>query len=189
MTPQEKPVAWRYENLLTGHVSLMQERCSTFTLGERTYKETPLYAAPVQPVPAAQAEQPATITECEACFTPDVCQLRGKCDHYAAERIRVQKAERPAKPPTYWKSKTMDPCDNCGQLWNTHTGPLWKCPVAEQPASHVLVPVNEHLLEVARKIVAVAKMDMGHGPHVNFTPAELLREAEAAIAAAQEQTP
>jgi len=33
----------------------------------------------------------ATITECEACFTPDVCQLRGTCDHYSAEWLRVAK--------------------------------------------------------------------------------------------------
>ena len=33
----------------------------------------------------------ATVTECEACFTPDVCQLRGTCDHYAAEQLRIAK--------------------------------------------------------------------------------------------------
>ena len=38
---------------------------------------------------AAQAEPVATITECEACFTPDACQLRGKCDHYSAQQLRV----------------------------------------------------------------------------------------------------
>lgn len=35
----------------------------------------------------------ATVTECEACFTPDVCQLRGTCDHYAAERLRIAKVK------------------------------------------------------------------------------------------------
>ena len=40
---------------------------------------------PAQPV--------ATVTECEACFTPDVCQLRGTCDHYSAERLRVAAAQ------------------------------------------------------------------------------------------------
>ena len=34
----------------------------------------------------------ATVTECEACMTPDVCQLRGTCDHYAAEKLRIAKA-------------------------------------------------------------------------------------------------
>ena len=44
--------------------------------------------------PAAPAAEPvvATVTECEACFTPDVCQLRGTCDHYAAEKLRVKAA-------------------------------------------------------------------------------------------------
>lgn len=35
----------------------------------------------------------AVITECEACFTPDVCQLRGTCDHYSAEQVRVAKLD------------------------------------------------------------------------------------------------
>jgi len=39
-----------------------------------------------------QIETVATVTECEACFTPDVCQLRGTCDHYSAERLRIAKA-------------------------------------------------------------------------------------------------
>ena len=38
------------------------------------------------------SEAVATVTECEACFTPDVCQLRGTCDHYSAERLRIAKA-------------------------------------------------------------------------------------------------
>lgn len=40
------------------------------------------------PAPSATV---ATVTECEACFTPDVCQLRGTCDHYAAEQLRIAK--------------------------------------------------------------------------------------------------
>jgi len=52
-------------------------------------------------VDAALATQPAqptvaTVTECEACFTPDVCQLRGTCDHYSAQKLRV--ATQPAQP-------------------------------------------------------------------------------------------
>ena len=46
---------------------------------------------------AAVAEPVASVTECEACFTPDVCQLRGTCDHYAAERLRV--AAPPQREP------------------------------------------------------------------------------------------
>jgi hypothetical protein len=44
-----------------------------------------LAASEVQAEPGAVA----TVTECEACFTPDVCRLRGTCDHYAAERLRI----------------------------------------------------------------------------------------------------
>ena len=44
-----------------------------------------------------QVEPVASVTECEACFTPDVCQLRGTCDHYAAERLRV--AAPPQREP------------------------------------------------------------------------------------------
>lgn len=55
--------------------------------------------APEQPAVGARVQRPvgrpaperaiATVTECEACFTPDVCQLRGTCDHYRAELLRV----------------------------------------------------------------------------------------------------
>ena len=46
---------------------------------------------------AAREGEPAVavISECEACFTPDVCQLRGKCDYYAADRLRVAAAPTP----------------------------------------------------------------------------------------------
>lgn len=40
--------------------------------------------------PPTPAQPPvAVVTECEACFTPDVCQLRGKCDHYSTDWLRV----------------------------------------------------------------------------------------------------
>lgn len=53
-------------------------------------------------VSAALAQQPASVepvahvSECEACFTPDACQLRGTCDHYAAEKLRIAAAPHPA---------------------------------------------------------------------------------------------
>ena len=53
----------------------------------------------------AQQEQGpvATVTECEACFTPDVCRLRGTCDHYSAQKLRV------AHPPRReWQSLMPD---------------------------------------------------------------------------------
>ena len=51
---------------------------------------------------AALSEQPsvATVTECEACLTPDVCRLRGTCDHYAAERLRVAAHPAPVERVT-----------------------------------------------------------------------------------------
>ena len=41
-------------------------------------------------------EPVAHVSECEACFTPDACQLRGTCDHYAAEKLRIAAAPHPA---------------------------------------------------------------------------------------------
>lgn len=51
---------------------------------------------------AQPAREPvvAVVTECEACFTPDVCRLRGTCDHYLAERLRVSAAtQAPQRAP------------------------------------------------------------------------------------------
>jgi hypothetical protein len=42
-----------------------------------------------QQIETAPKRAVAVVTECEACFTPDVCQLRGTCDHYRAELLRV----------------------------------------------------------------------------------------------------
>jgi hypothetical protein len=53
-------------------------------------------AAPSVP----SGEPVAHVSECEACFTPDACQLRGTCDHYSAERLRVA-APQPA--PAGWR--------------------------------------------------------------------------------------
>jgi hypothetical protein len=41
----------------------------------------------------------AVVTECEACFTPDVCQLRGTCDHYRAELLRIAARALPQQVP------------------------------------------------------------------------------------------
>ena len=46
--------------------------------------------------PTPLAAPVAHVSECEACFTPDVCQLRGTCDHYSAERLRVAKQDAAA---------------------------------------------------------------------------------------------
>lgn len=67
---------------------------------ERQQREEAALAEPVQ-------EPVATVTECEACFTPDVCQLRGTCDHYAASQLRIAAPpQRPAEPvqePVAWR--------------------------------------------------------------------------------------
>ncbi len=56
-----------------------------------------------------QAAQPVTtITECEACFTPDVCRLRGKCDHHSAEQLRGA-----AQPQQAKCSPTLTECPRC----------------------------------------------------------------------------
>ena len=55
-------------------------------------KLQPARANPYGAAPAPVARPVATVSECEACFTPDVCQLRGTCDHYAAEQLRVAPA-------------------------------------------------------------------------------------------------
>ena len=53
----------------------------------------------------------ASVTECEACLTPDVCQLRGTCDHYAAEKLRVSArlAEPERVPVKYGCHCDLDP--------------------------------------------------------------------------------
>lgn len=61
------------------------------------------YADAVVAAQSRQAAQPvATITECEACFTPDVCRLRGKCDHYSAEQVRVAAQPQQAADELGW---------------------------------------------------------------------------------------
>lgn len=84
-----------------------------------------------QPEPAAAAV--ACVTECEACFTPDACQLRGKCDHYSAEQLRVAKNAAPSVAPEpvemrpynpteamRWAAKRIDPA-----LPQEHIRSLW----------------------------------------------------------------
>lgn len=83
----------------------------------------------LQPPPKAVA----TVTECEACFTPDVCQLRGTCDHYAAEQLRVVKLDPPqAKAGSATRSKqkaaavhalvNAGPFPGMSEAFNAHMG-------------------------------------------------------------------
>lgn len=58
--------------------------------------------APPPSAPQPEAQPVAVVTECEACFTPDVCQLRGKCDHYSTDWLRV--APPPSAPCPHIRS-------------------------------------------------------------------------------------
>ena len=61
-----------------------------------------LHAEMLAAMAQAGAESVACVTECEACFTPDACQLRGTCDHYAASKLRIAPAAPaplPAREP------------------------------------------------------------------------------------------
>jgi len=62
----------------------------------------PAVGGPVERIvgrPVEQRATVATVTECEACFTPDVCRLRGTCDHYRAELLRIAARELPPQVP------------------------------------------------------------------------------------------
>lgn len=68
--PSAEPVAWRYENLVTGVVCLLQERSSVFTLGERTYSETPLCACACSP--AQPSAEPFVVRHYTADDRPEI---------------------------------------------------------------------------------------------------------------------
>jgi len=105
-----QPVAWTHVDYLTAAEHARQNdypfAISAQARGPTPTHDVPLYAAPqAVPVPAVPV---ASVTECEACFTPDACQLRGKCDHYAAEQLRV--AKRPDQL-VQWGDWTLVPVD------------------------------------------------------------------------------
>ena len=97
----------------------------------------PLYAAPqAVPVPAVPV---ASVTECEACFTPDACQLRGKCDHYAAEQLRVAKR---TDPLVQWGDWTLVPLNatepmqkamQVAVLLRKSMNEVWRAAMSEAP--------------------------------------------------------
>lgn len=53
-------------------------------------------------------------------------RLKQQAEPVSVERPGRLAAEKVA--PKFWKAKGLDPCENCGQLWRTHTGGMWKCP-------------------------------------------------------------
>ena len=69
-----------------------------------TTEDAQMVPAPLGPVERmvgrlVEQRAVATVTECEACFTPDVCRLRGTCDHYRAELLRIVAREMPPQEP------------------------------------------------------------------------------------------
>ena len=60
------------------------------------YREAAKLAWSQRAAPLPAREPVACVTECEACFTPDACQLRGTCDHYAASQLRIAPTAQPA---------------------------------------------------------------------------------------------
>lgn len=79
------------------------------------------------PAAAPSGEAVATVFECEACFTPDACRLRGTCDHYAASKLRI--AAAPSAPaPAEVPMPEPDACPMCAgegsvRSHTTHLGP------------------------------------------------------------------
>lgn len=108
------------------------------------------------------------MTECEACFTPDVCQLRGKCDHYSAEWLRVAAPPPPApqpEAPSGWRMVPVEPTKamlaagdkimDCDPLWVAR-GYRAMIEAAPPPAAPTPEP-SDAVAEFARGIDAAAR--------------------------------
>ena len=97
--PEQEPVAWIHKkHYLLGHAENMPPADKALAQGWE-----PLFTHPPRRETEQEQEPVATVTECEACFTPDVCRLRGTCDHYSAQKLRV------AHPPRReWQSLMPD---------------------------------------------------------------------------------
>ena len=81
------------------------------------------------PAAAPSGEAVATVSECEACFTPDACRLRGTCDHYAASKLRIAaapSAPAPAEVPMPVKYQRIGACTCQGP-----DGPCGDCQSAQ----------------------------------------------------------
>lgn len=92
-----------------------------------------------QAASAANGGAVAHVSECEACFTPVVCQLRGTCDHYAAGRLRVA---REPDALTKWGDWTMlphnatEPMQKAMQravLMRKSMNDVWRAAISEAP--------------------------------------------------------
>jgi len=92
----------------------------------------------------------AHVSECEACFTPDVCQLRGTCDHYSAERLRVAKQDAAALARfSDWTMLPLiatEPMQKAMQravMLRKSMYDVWMAGISEAPESPVSAPMGE----------------------------------------------
>lgn len=92
----------------------------------------------------------AHVSECEACFTPDVCQLRGTCDHYSAERLRVAKQDADALARfgdwTMLPLIATEPMQKAMQravMLRKSMNDVWMAGISEAPESPVSAPMGE----------------------------------------------
>ena len=112
----------------------------------------------------AAAPAVACVTECEACFTPDACQLRGKCDHYSAEQLRIAKNAAPSVAPEpvemrpynpteamRWAAKHIDPA-----LTHDHIRLLW-CTMWSAYAHPPRAPLTKEILATHRPYYSVSE--------------------------------
>lgn len=134
-TPQPEAVAWPKVN---GTARMFDNARALMVIMEREPTDDEMRAfddaikgwgtsPPAAPQPEAQPV--AVVTECEACFTPDVCQLRGKCDHYSTDWLRVALAAEQPQPEAVseWRMVPVEPTKamlaaadkimDCDPLW------------------------------------------------------------------------
>ena len=100
LPPLPEPHGWIYDgipNMLLFNRGPLPQATALVCSTAPVYSADQMRSYAAAALAAAVAEPVASVTECEACFTPDVCQLRGTCDHYAAERLRV--AAPPQREP------------------------------------------------------------------------------------------
>ena len=116
---------------------------------------------------APVAQPVATVSECEACFTPDVCQLRGTCDHYAAEQLRVARAApAPVLTPAQahadellWSLKgAANYLDKLGGVSQSYRVLVNRVEATGKPAAPVLTPAQALSDEQIDKMLEAERM-------------------------------
>jgi hypothetical protein len=91
----------------------------------------------------------ATVTECEACFTPDACQLRGKCDHYAAEQLRVQKPAASGEPadldPMHLSRILHEMAGAVSMCWEPRPSGVFESSLAAGYVADAIAEIRSHM--------------------------------------------